>query len=234
MSASRKPTFKSVVVDDECQPFDFDPERGDDGGEILQKPVILCGLDSADPRTRFLRWKSRTQSPEVLPSHDVIRSAGFLVGTIAPDGDPAAFEGDCGSWGNGHVEHPVTIEIQGDAVWSTPWIKNANGVSGVGVMDQAVFPGLAFPDGQKLDGAGIKHSRAGVFGAKEATIFSKKFMSLPLSDTSGSPTFAHFIAPLVVFQQAAKNQYRCHAVTDEDWIRSHRNLTARTRSTPEF
>lgn len=55
---------------------------------------------------------------------------------------------------------------------------------------------------------------------EEATIFSKKSMSLPLPDTSGSPTFAHFIAPLVVFQQAAKNQYRCHAVTDEDWIRS--------------
>jgi len=45
-------------------------------------------------------------------------------------------------------------------------------------------------------------------------------MSLPLPDTSGSPTFAHFIAPLVAFQQAAKNQYRCHAVTDEDWVRS--------------
>lgn len=45
-------------------------------------------------------------------------------------------------------------------------------------------------------------------------------MSPPFPDTSGSPTFAHFLAPLLGFQQAAKNQYRCHVVTDEDWIRT--------------
>jgi hypothetical protein len=45
-------------------------------------------------------------------------------------------------------------------------------------------------------------------------------MTPPLLGTSGSSTFAHFLAPLLEFQQAAKNQYRCHAVTDEDWIQS--------------
>ncbi len=51
-------------------------------------------------------------------------------------------------------------------------------------------------------------------------IFSKKFMTQPLSDSFASPTFNQFIAPLYELQQAAKNQYRCHVVTDEEWIRS--------------
>ena len=60
----------------------------------------------------------------------------------------------------------------------------------------------------------------------EATIFSKKSMSQPFLDASGSPTFAYFVAPLVAFQQAVKNQYRCHAVTDDDWIRPDSNVSS--------
>jgi Transposase DDE domain len=45
-------------------------------------------------------------------------------------------------------------------------------------------------------------------------------MSLSLPSASASPTFEHFIAPLLPFQVAAKNQYRCHAVTDEAWVRA--------------
>ena len=43
-------------------------------------------------------------------------------------------------------------------------------------------------------------------------------MSLHSTNNSTTPTFAHFIAPLLPFQLAAEHQYRCHAVTDQDWI----------------
>ncbi len=45
-------------------------------------------------------------------------------------------------------------------------------------------------------------------------------MTQPSFESSGSPTFDHFIAPLLTFQQTAKNQYRCHVVTDHDWLRA--------------
>jgi len=54
----------------------------------------------------------------------------------------------------------------------------------------------------------------------KVSIFSKKFMTASCHPSSSSPTFEHFLAPLKPFQEGAKNQYRCHAISDDDWIRS--------------
>lgn len=48
--------------------------------------------------------------------------------------------------------------------------------------------------------------------------FSKNFMTHSSQNTSLSPTFQQFLAPLTPFLQQARDQYRCHAVDDRDWI----------------